>query len=430
MTDGKKEVRIKRDRWYYALDTETRREGPFTREELLEQLPFVDGPDTWVKGPGVLSWRRAKDIQILGLSDEQGDEQPNQAFWLTYLFFRPATFFRYFVIKPSPVLTVLCAWTYGVATVIGRMDMESIRSTEIPYGDTWESYWTYAALMGVIGGLFFFIIGGWWYTMRLSWSDAKGVDPSLARRVYLFASQVWAVPALMATLIETGKYSSPEAAATGEITFWHLLLLIFPFWSAWSSYVGVRTAFLVKRSKAMLWFLILPCLYYLLVFTAAMGTADLLAGKTAPDLDAPKTYQSNTFSFSYPGDWMVGRDDMAFDPDSSVFVEPVREDAVIHILLYESENNIEEDIEATTTKLKQHLPDMSRSSQFTKMGAFKGAGIEYTGTMNNRSYTVRIFISPLENNVVLETNEIVHDAVKSVILPGIELIRSTLKVDL
>jgi hypothetical protein len=254
----------KKGRWYCSINA--RRKGPYTFEELLEKLPHVEGLDTWIKGPGVLRWKRARDVEVFGQDDDVESTPPNPAFWLTYLFFKPSVFYRTFVIRRTPALTLLCAWIYGMVGAIDRMDSRALAGKALPFGESWIAYWIAVTVVGVFGGLFYFFIGGWWYRMRPGYSGVIDPDKGLARRVYLFASQILAVPVVLMTALETSNYSSPLEAAASPGSPWHSIFLIFPFWSVWSSYIGVRTAFPVKYKGpdgAKLWFLILPCVFYL-----------------------------------------------------------------------------------------------------------------------------------------------------------------------
>ena len=109
----------------------------------------------------------------------------------------------------------------------------------------WDRYWLFCVILGAVSGLLYFAVGGWWYRVRLKWSGANQPDPGLARRVYLFASQVHAIPALIYTVWETGHYESPAAAWEGD-DWGGVALIVFLFWSVYASYRGVRTVFTIS----------------------------------------------------------------------------------------------------------------------------------------------------------------------------------------
>lgn len=243
------------ENWYLLMNAEEH--GPFTREELTEKLPSMEGEETWIKGPGYPNWVRAGSAGLY--SDEVERKEPSSILWLFYLYFMPGTFFRNFVLKNATTFTLFSAWIYGIAGTIERIDSKIAQGKELPFGETWGSYWLAALLIGVLGGLFYLTIGGWWYKYRLKLSDAKDVDSKLVRRVYIFSSLVWVIPTILVTLTETSNLDNPYDSLSG---IWYAILLIFPFWSLWTSYVGARTTFPVRRFKAVIWFLILPFAFY------------------------------------------------------------------------------------------------------------------------------------------------------------------------
>src|SRR5574341_257416 len=75
-----------------------------------------------------------------GLLDEQHlSAPPSPLLWLPYLFFRPSRFFRSFAVKPAPVLTVLCGWTFGIDAVIGRMEVKSALGRADMFLESWAA---------------------------------------------------------------------------------------------------------------------------------------------------------------------------------------------------------------------------------------------------------------------------------------------------
>lgn len=89
---------------------------------------------------------------------------------------------------------------------------------------------------------------------------------NMAKRVYLYSSLIWAVPAIIVQVLCTLFYPTP--LASGEIGFIDVLdisLIIFSFYSIWVSYTGLKFLYPeAKISKLRLWFLILPTLVCIL----------------------------------------------------------------------------------------------------------------------------------------------------------------------
>lgn len=202
------------------------------------------------------------------------DESPFLPSNLLNLFFRPRRFYSSPVAFQSAPYTYFFAWLFGIADVMNRVD-ENIARAEIGVPraswDTlqslvaqgWLRYWLLVLVFGAIGAPILWWIGGWFYKLRLRFSDAEQPDGQLARSIYVSAAFVRSAPVLITTLIYTLAYPSYlDAYFSDEML--SVVLLLFPFWSAIVSYVGVQQCFEVTTWKARLWFIILPILFNIL----------------------------------------------------------------------------------------------------------------------------------------------------------------------
>ena len=410
--------------WYYAAGGEA--VGPFDRDELARKMPEMQGPETLVHGPGSSDWRQAGEVPELALAPPEPSTRPLAVLWLVYLFFRPRVFFRSFVVESAPGLTALCAWVYGVTGAIDWIELRLMPERAPGLADSWVAYWALALALGVASGFLYFAIGGWWFLVRLRWSGADEPDPALARRVYLFASQVLAIPSIALAIWETGAYDSPAVAANAE-SGWYVLVMLFPFWSCWNSYVGARTAFVVRRGMACLWFLILPSMFYG-IFVIALFAVLLMGFLSEPaDVGHPKLHDSAGLHFSYPGNWFV--DDCADDygPAACVTVEPFG-DAYARIMVYESEESLEQEVEVTLADFRNWLDHFREAEPFASWGAYEGVGRVVLGEIDGTRYRLRVFVGELPDGRLLETYEFHAEDIAGDVGPGFELIRSTCRV--
>jgi len=371
---------------------------------------------------------KESDQDNLGL-DEQFDDSPHLALWIVYLFFLPRTFFRQFAEKPNPTLTVVCAWLYGMCGVIDRISTRGLEGREVPFSEDWVLRWLFIGGAGVLGGLGYFFVGGWWYRVRLSWSGAHRANPNLARRVYIFAAQIVAIPTVLLTTFETIVYETPAAADGADSGLWWLLFLLFPFWAALVSTIGVWTVFEVRRSVATFWFLILPWLVYLLFFvpflTLVFSGSSLLADA---DLVTTKKHESAALAFSYPGNWIIDKNDENYDPDHNVSVEPVLADAVVKILVYSSESMVGDELDKTVSAYEQSIQDMRLRETVATLGLLIGTSRSGTGKISGKIYTIDFFISSIEEGRYLEIQELVLQKQADELRKGFELIYDTLRV--
>jgi hypothetical protein len=411
--------------WYYAEDGEA--VGPFFRDELAGKLPELQGPETLVHGPGLSDWRVAGEVPELRLAPPEPSTKPLAVLWLVYLFFRPRMFFQNFVIESAPGLTALCAWIYGVSGALDWIESRLMPEIAPGLGDSWRAYWTLALVLGVVQGAFFFAIGGWWYRVRLEWSGASNPDRALARRVYLFASQVLAIPWIAMTACDTATYDNPGAAVAAAGGWWAAVAIVFPVWSCWNSYVGVRTAFVVRRGAARLWFFILPCAFYavFVIGVAAVLIVGLLPGPA--DVEHPQLHESAGLRFSYPGNWFV--DDFAedYDPDASVTVEPFS-DAYARILVYESEKPPQEELEATLADFCGSFDLCREEETLANWGTYEGFGRAVASELGGTRYRLRVFVGELPDGRLLETHECYAAELADDVVPGFGLIRATCRV--
>ena len=190
---------------------------------------------------------------------------------LAALFFRPSRLFADLTPLKAKPPWIIVAWIGGVSSAIDRADRLMLKSdltgnesSTMQLLDSWAAFWPFILMVGAFNAALIWLIGGWWYRVRLNWSGAANADPFSARIVYGYTNLITALPAITATLISTFVYESYRAAWNADEA-WSALLLVFIVWECIASYKGVRVAFEVGKWKARFWFLILPLAVYLAV---------------------------------------------------------------------------------------------------------------------------------------------------------------------
>lgn len=381
--------------------------------------------------------------------DVDNRQEANSLLWLVYLYFMPTTFFQSFVLKSTPALTLLCTWVYGIAGVIDRMDSRIAEGRTGFYGLDWSSYWVSAVGLGALGGLIYYLIGGWWYRVRLSLSGAKGIDRALARRVYVFASLVMAIPTLFLALSETQAHDTPFDASLAPVEYWHAFLLLFPFWSLFTSYKGVRTSFDVRPGWARVWFLILPFLFYFLfVLLSSVFLFKLLdsletseepqqestqqaytPSKKKTDPHAKKVHNANLFSIFYPGTWEIDRKQADYDFNENITLMPIDHHAMVNFRIDDSDLDAVQSMEAMIRNIRETVINPKRISSFDSVGKNKGTGRLYKGEIEGEGmYNIRLFTAPFDDGRIFEMVELYLCSEESEVMPDLELIRSSLKI--
>ena len=190
------------------------------------------------------------------------------------LLLRPERYFEARLRRDNPAIPFLVIWVCGLARAMDNLDTKILMGTQPTDSvilTTWAGFWGGMLTAGVFTGLILWLVGGWWYRMRLRLSGASDVNKRKARIVYLHAGLVWAVPAVIWMVIVTFLYPN-YSGAFAEAPLGFALSFLFP-WAAWVSYRGVRHCFDVRPGRARVWFLILP----LVLFGTVVGVSWLLA---------------------------------------------------------------------------------------------------------------------------------------------------------
>lgn len=196
------------------------------------------------------------------------------------LFLRPGSFFTRpnLIAKPAFLIAI---WIMGAATVVERIDYALIAQDfgaqagpSLAAAHSWPVLWVVAAVFGVLHGWLVWLVGGWWYWIRVALSGADDPDPRLARGVYVWQNLVADVPNLLFMVLYTFAFAN-YAAAQDSDQFWTFIPSIFFLWSCFTSYFGVTAAFpQVSKVKAALWFVVAPLLFYTALFmVVALGIA-------------------------------------------------------------------------------------------------------------------------------------------------------------
>lgn len=180
------------------------------------------------------------------------------------LFLKPKTFFQeYFpgYERPPYFLLVMSIFSLGYG-----LDRVTKTAKSGNYLDNWISYWFFAILVGGIGGLIWYMIGGWFYHKRLQWS--KGTrDIVISRNLFLFSSVVSSIAVILVSIVLFAVKESPSDAISVYITMVLLIfLMIFHIYSVLVSYSGVTAITDVEQSRARIWFLVLPLAIYSLLY--------------------------------------------------------------------------------------------------------------------------------------------------------------------
>lgn len=362
---------------------------------------------------------------------ERPEKPAHPALWLVYLYLMPRKFYRNFVYEHTQLLTVVAAWLYGMSGAIDRLERQHVQGRITGAADTWLVHWGIVLGAGAIGGLLYYHIGGWWYRVRLGWSGVRDPDRPLSVRVYLYSAVVVALPTLIFELLGTGSHATPSAASASAGSAWHLLLLVFPFWSVIVSYIGVRTVFGARGIAGAVWFLLLPCLVYGGAIALMMGVALMGLWPTpAPQVINPLTHSSPAWSFSYPRNWRVMTEDPDYNADAYVSIDPPQ-DASLMMALYPPRLSVSLDADlrdSLETFFADGMTQVSRRDLAT-WGTLPGKGADVLLRGNGiDGMRLRVFVAQPHRGVRLLVHEVFMRDEESKLEPGFDLVRRSMRI--
>jgi hypothetical protein len=180
-------------------------------------------------------------------------------------------------VSPSHVLNrkpevFIVVWLVGMAAALDRIDWNITRmnlgssnlNMTLDLAESWSALWIFVVVFGVLSGGIGWLVGGWWYRLRLEWSGARDPDPREARLVWAYAGLISALPSILLLLLDTFRYEDYLASWEAADLF-SLIPALALFWSVYVSYRGATTRFALKPWPAGIWFLALPLMLYLFV---------------------------------------------------------------------------------------------------------------------------------------------------------------------
>lgn len=198
-------------------------------------------------------------------------------FW-TDLFINPKEFFAKNLTdsKLQPAYFPLAIIVFGIGYGIDRLDRQLTKYDlkgkldDLDFLNNWIGYWIFAIIGGIIGGYILYLIGGWFFNVRLKWSKGTG-DIDKSRYIYLYSGVVSSTVIILTTLVSMLLNNKPYDSES-EFNLWDLtsliLLIFFIYYSVFVSYTGVRTITDADKLRSKIWFLILPVFLYTLAYIA------------------------------------------------------------------------------------------------------------------------------------------------------------------
>lgn len=199
-------------------------------------------------------------------------------FWLKLVFFPKEYFRENFEEKEKPYFWFVII-IFGLSNAIDRIDKQFVKHDlagtfeKIEFLNNWPRYWILASFSALISCYLIYLVGGWFYNLRVEWSKGKAnIDSS--RFLYLYSSFipsiVYIISAFCQTIVRDKPYILADSENYGDL-FLSFLMILITFYSVYVSYCGVCIVTNPDKWKARFWFLFLPIFVYSLAIFALLA---------------------------------------------------------------------------------------------------------------------------------------------------------------
>lgn len=200
-------------------------------------------------------------------------------FWIK-LICHPGDFFsKDFDKEKSPYFWFVLL-IYGVTGAMDRIDRQFLKlelgkkQNVIAFLNHWEVYWILAVVSGLLGGLLFYYFGGWFFNLRVKWSEGSP-DIKASRFIYLYSSFIPSfllfLDAIAGTITRPRPYLPSENEGSNWDIFWALAIIAAIYYSIYVSYRGATVIMKLDKWRGRVWFVVLPSIFYTLAYAAIIA---------------------------------------------------------------------------------------------------------------------------------------------------------------
>ncbi len=358
--------------------------------------------------------------------------KPKAFLWPFYLYFRPKVFFEHFT-DCSSALMGLFAWMMGLGLCISRVDFYFYHhgkrlSLHDIASQSWGQFWPYLGAYAIFVTIIVYLIGGWWYRLRIRFSGGGKVDAYVSRRVYIFSYQVFVIPIIIRSIFETFCFATPLEAKASE----SLLYDIFPIigailllWSSYISYRGVRVCFEVRKWAARIWFIIIPVLYYAALAAFVIFLATYAVFSSLQETGSTQTVTHKHFTFQMPEEWVQFRHPDNKSPEQCMMVGPKTSCCVTGITVYNNPDEPDQYYEKKSKTSKETI----KIERYENMrwGNYSGHGMKVIHNSRSGKSTSIIFIAE-NQSPTFAIQEACMEGMDTVFEPGLEMIRESFQL--
>jgi len=189
---------------------------------------------------------------------------PGFAEFLSTFFSKYSEFLKTYVVMRKPPFLLVTIWLLGMTYVIDQLEVRFLRTGEI---DNWIEAWTTTVVVGLLIGCLFYWILGTWYHLRVWLSGGSG-EMYLSRNLFVYSG----IPLYLVTiswqitdtLVYRNDYFINPTFLFLDLT-WFVLAVTAIVYSISLSYKGVRLLHSSATFRSIMFFIVLPGIFYALI---------------------------------------------------------------------------------------------------------------------------------------------------------------------
>lgn len=166
----------------------------------------------------------------------------------------------------GPPFLVMMIWFLGMASIIDRMELRYAFSSTYQLKN-WVSTWLLIVFTGIISGCLGYWVAGTWYHLRVIICGGLR-DYRTSRYLFLYTGLPLYIVSILMQLFNTVVYGNKyftEPTAWDFDLMWGGLSCAAVVYSIYLSYRGVRLLQETKRARSIIFFILLPSIFYALV---------------------------------------------------------------------------------------------------------------------------------------------------------------------
>ena len=179
------------------------------------------------------------------------------------LFTNYKDFLKTHLIAEKPPFLFMVVWLLGMSSIIGRIEMRYVSTQEVQL-DNWILIWALIVMGGLISGYLSYWIGGALYHLRVWLSGGSG-DYKISKNLFLYTGLPLYFAIIFSEIVDTFVYGSRYFTEPTHMVLdlvLSVLCIAGIIYAISLSYRGVCLLQKTKRVPSIIFFVVLPAIFY------------------------------------------------------------------------------------------------------------------------------------------------------------------------